>query len=213
MAPTARSRTTLDILLGIVILLIGAAMIAYSAVATSISLALLGWLPIAIGVSLAISGAFRREQPNWWVRVVAGALLIILGIIFLVRPETTKFTLTIISGAYFIVSGSLRVIDSYASTQNRLILSVGGILSIVMGAVVLLSLRDESSVTLGLMIGAEMVIEGLTLALAGSDPRRMASSRRIASKILDDERGRPHAPSGTAGSGEAIYEPPEIERG
>lgn len=219
-----RTRTTFDILLGIVLLLIGAAMITYSAIATSVSIAILSWVPIAAGVSLGIMGFFRREDQYWWVRVAGGVLLVILGIIFLIRPETTKITLTIIAGVYFTVSGALRVISSYRSTPNRLVLSIGGILSIVMGAVVLLSLRDSSSVTLSVLIGAEMVIEGITLALAGTDPSRVASSRRFASRFLDEEAphsgggagrgpgGSGHGHGGGGRGGAPIYEPPEITR-
>lgn len=205
-----RTRTTSDILIGIVLLLVGVAMIAYSAIATTISLALLGWLPIAAGVSIGIMGALKREEPFWWARVAGGVLLIILGIIFLLRPETTTFTLTIIAGVYFIVSGSLRVISSYRTTKYRMILSVGGILSIVMGAVVLVSLRDRSSLTLGLLMGAQLVIEGVTLALTGTDPSRVATSRRLASRFLDEDD---HAAAGSGhgtGGGAPIYEPPEI---
>lgn len=209
-----RTRTTFDILLGVALTLLGIAMIAYSAVATTVSIRVLSWVTIGAGVSLAILGGLRREEQYWWVRVAGGAALVVLGIVFLVRPETMKFTLTILAGAYFLVSGALRVISSYESSQHRLILSVGGILSIVMGAVVLLSLREESSLTLGLMIGAEAVIEGITLALTGADPTRVETSKRLASRLLDDDAPAPGAATGKgyAPGGGPVYEPPEITR-
>lgn len=212
MPATTRTRSTLDILIGIVLVLVGAATIAYSAVATTVSQTILSWIPIAVGVSLVIAGIFRRaEEPRWWVRVTVGGLLIALGIVFLVWPATMKFTLTILAGVYFILSGTLRVISSYESEQHRLLLSVGGILSIVMGAVVLLSLRESSSLTLGLLIGAQIFIEGLTLAVTGTDPGRLAASRKIAARFFDDENSAPPTSYGTSG-GTPVYEPPEITK-
>ncbi|HHW82828.1 MAG TPA: hypothetical protein GX743_03250 [Actinomycetales bacterium] len=188
MNSATRARTTSDILLGIVLVLAGVAMAVYSASAVRVSLVIIAWLLIGLGVAVGALAYLRRTEPGWWIRLAGGVVLIILGVLALTNPGTTQFTLSIVAGAYFIASGALRLMASYPAPDARLILAVGGVASIVMGALLLSRLGDRSWQSfLGLLIGIELAIEGLTLALTGTDPALRRSVRGFVGRIVDDE--------------------------
>lgn len=180
-----RSRTTTDIVGGIVTLLAGAGIVTYSATATRMSASLLAWLLIGLGLGVGIFAYVRREQSGWWLRLAGGALMVMLGLIFLFQPSTARLTLTVVVGAYLVLSGGMRVVASYHTTDGRLLLSAGGIASIVMGALLFSRLGDASwEAFLGLLIGLELVIEGLTWALTGADPGVRMSAQNLMGRVV-----------------------------
>lgn len=195
MQPVTRVRNTSDILLGIGLLLVGLAMAAYSAWATRVSVVLIAWLLIGLGLGVGVLSYLRREHSGWWIRLAGGVVLVILGVLSLVNPETTRFLLSVVAAAYFIISGALRLIASYAAPPARLVLAVGGVTSIVLGALLLSRITDGSWQSfLGLLIGIELVIEGLTLALTGTNPAVRGSVTAFmgrAGHLVTDERSEP----------------------
>ncbi|MDO5494503.1 MAG: DUF308 domain-containing protein [bacterium] len=185
---TARTRGTTDILLGIGLVLAGAAMAIYSASAVRVSVVIIAWALIALGVAIGVLAYLRRARPGWWMGLAGGVLLVILGVLSLTNPGTTQFLLTVVAGAYFIASGALRLMASYPVPESRLVLAAGGVVSIVLGALLLSRLGDRSWQSfLGLLFGIELVVEGLTLALTGTDPALRRSLRAFFGRIVDDE--------------------------
>ncbi|HZK05475.1 MAG TPA: DUF308 domain-containing protein [Actinomycetaceae bacterium] len=179
-----RTRSSADIIAGIILVVGGVAMAAYSATATRVSVVVLAWVVIAIGAGTGFRSYLKRREKRWWIHLIGGVLLVILGIFFLTNPAATQLTLAVVAGLYFILSGVLRLFASYRTDKYRTVLSAGGVLSVVLGALLLSRIGDSSwDFALGLLIGIELVIEGVTLALAGSDPANRASARGLASRI------------------------------
>nr|NLD40126.1 hypothetical protein [Actinomycetales bacterium] len=96
MSSSARSRTTSDILVGIGLVLGGAAMAAYSATATRVSVVILAWALIGLGVAIGVLAYLKRAESNWWLRLGGGVLLVVLGVLSLTNPATTRFTLSVV---------------------------------------------------------------------------------------------------------------------
>ena len=72
-----------------------------------------------------------------------------------------------LAGALFLVVGVTRLFAGAQVPQARSLLIVSGILSIILGLVVLFNLTIAVPSLLGLLLGIQIVIEGVTLLVAG----------------------------------------------
>jgi uncharacterized membrane protein HdeD (DUF308 family) len=76
-------------------------------------------------------------------------------------------TLTLLAGTLFLVSGVIRVVAAFQVDQNRWIMIFSGAVSLVLGLMVVLNLFQASLVLLGVLIGVQALVDGITLLLLG----------------------------------------------
>jgi uncharacterized membrane protein HdeD (DUF308 family) len=65
------------------------------------------------------------------------------------------------------VSGVIRVVAAFQVDQNRWIMIFSGAVSLVLGLMVVLNLFQASLVLLGVLIGVQALVDGITLLLLG----------------------------------------------
>lgn len=108
---------------------------------------------------------FRKTIKHWYIPLIIGVLLIILGIYVFTTPMETYMTLTIIFSVSFVASGLLDIIFSI---QNNKILKgwgwylVGGILSLAMG-IYLVVYPAISMVVLPFVVGFTLLFRSFQL--------------------------------------------------
>ena len=104
---------------------------------------------------------------SWEAMLILGVLTVILGVIVTLHPSGSLNVLAVLLGILLILSGLfhlVRVFDS--SEQHRVWLAVGGLLSIVIGVVLIRHLHLTIAV-IGLVIGIAWIVQGLTALIGG----------------------------------------------
>lgn len=162
-----RRRTGWDIVIGALLVIVGLIVLGNAAIATAVSVYFLGWLALISGVVLFSASLFRIRSRGFWSAALGGAILAVLGLFILRNPLVGATTLTLLAGSMFLVSGLVRVLVSFQLPGLRWPLVVSGLASMVLGLIVLLNLASATLTLLGILLGIQMLLEGLTVMIFG----------------------------------------------
>lgn len=165
--PSTRHRGW-EIALAVVLVVGGAFLLSNAVAATLLSIVLIGWTILAAGVLLIVRGVLRRESSAvFWSALLGGAILAVLGIVVLRNPVVGAATFTLLAGAMFLVVGAVRIVLAVQLKEHRIVLGLVGVVSLVMGLVVLLNFAVATLTLLGILLGIQMIGEGVVLLVAG----------------------------------------------
>lgn len=162
-----RRRTGWDIVLGALLVIVGLVILGNAVLATTVSVYFLGWLALISGGVLFVASLFRIRASGFWLAALGGAILAVLGLFILRNPQVGAATLTLLAGSLFLVSGLARVVVSFQLPSLRWPLVVSGLASMVLGLIVLLNLASASLALLGILLGIQTLLEGLTVMIFG----------------------------------------------
>ncbi len=162
-----RSRTGGDIALGALLTIGGLVLVANAYIATTVSILFVGWILLIVGVIGLIGSFFRIGKGGFWSAALGGTLLAVLGLVFLRNTDAAAVTLTLIMGTVFLVSGVVRLVVSAQEPDYRIPLIFAGIVSTVLGLLVLFNLVDASFFLIGLLLGIQCIVDGITMMLIG----------------------------------------------
>lgn len=149
--------------LGIVMMAVGVLSLAFPLLA-ALSFNLVAGLTLMAGGVAALSHAYRVH--GWQgrsVQILLGLLYVVSGIVFIANPFVGVLALTLAVGVFFAADGIARILMAMQiRPQSGWGLFLGsGILSFVLGALVLLGLPGRWSVAiLGLVVGVNMILTG-----------------------------------------------------
>ena len=99
----------------------------------------------------------------WWEMVLRGILLLVLGVIAMVYPDITLAIIVLLFGALILIEGIFLVIGSImvkAEDPMWVVLLIGGIVSVILGAIIL-AWPDLTAKVVLFLIGAWALIVGL----------------------------------------------------
>jgi uncharacterized membrane protein HdeD (DUF308 family) len=162
-----RRRTAWDMVLGAILVVLGVVVLGHAVIATAVSVVFLGWLAVISGAVGIIAAFMRIGRGGFWFPALTGGLLLVLGIFFLRAPSTAAVTLTLLAGALFLATGITRLIAAFENAAFRWPLLISGIVSSVLGLIVLANLFEASLVLLGLLLAVETIVDGITLLVFG----------------------------------------------
>jgi uncharacterized membrane protein HdeD (DUF308 family) len=148
-----------------------------------VSVLFLGWIIVLFGILGLVGAMFRIGRGGFWASAVTGGLLTVLGVFVLRNAEAAAITLTLVAGALFLAGGIIRLVAAGAMPEYRIAMILGGIVSVALGLLVLFNLFTASFVLLGVLIGIEVIADGIAMMLvgrvkiteAGAHPQRMAT--------------------------------------
>ncbi len=116
--------------------------------------------------------AVKMRTVPWWLILIEGIALIILGILFLTNPGSTTLAVVTVLGIYWLISGILGIIGIFLNSHNWFWKLLMGILGIVAGVLILQHPATAAVAVgaalvlwlglLGLMIGIVQIIRGIT---------------------------------------------------
>jgi uncharacterized membrane protein HdeD (DUF308 family) len=149
-------------------LIIGGAVILGDVVpATVISVRLLGWVVLIVG-TVELTGSLRRIRSGGsWSAVLGGVGLAVLGLFILRNPLIGALSLTLLAGSLFLTTGLVRIFTSGQYQGDRWFVVIIRVISVGLGLVVLSNVVTASLTLLGLLLGGQTLIEGVTLLVAG----------------------------------------------
>ena len=166
-ATLERSRSGWDIVWGILLIVAGLVILGHAVIATAVSVIFLGWLAVIGGVIALVAGLFRIGKGGFWPAVISGSLLLVLGIVILQNPGASALTLTLLAGTLFLMGGVIRIIAGFQVDQNRWIMVFSGGVSLILGLIVVFNLYEATYVLLGVLLGVQALVDGITLLVLG----------------------------------------------
>lgn len=162
-----RTRTGWDIALGALLVIGGLVILGHAYWATTVSVLFLGWMFLLFGIVGLIGSLWRIGKGGFWATALTGGLLAVLGAVLLRYPEAGAVTLTLVAGAVFLTGGIVRLVAAGGMPEYRVALIISGVVSAALGLLVLFNLFDASLVLLGVLLGVEMLVDGISMMLMG----------------------------------------------
>jgi uncharacterized membrane protein HdeD (DUF308 family) len=161
------------LVLGVALCLLGSFALLVPFVATVSVMLFLGALLLISGVWQVAHAFAVRRWRGFFRYLLAGALDLVLGFLFVALPITSAVTLTLLAAAFFSVAGVMRLwavaTHRYHRWGWRLF---SGLVTLALGVVLWASLPGAGLWFLGLCVGIDLVLHGaawIAFALAVRD--------------------------------------------
>jgi uncharacterized membrane protein HdeD (DUF308 family) len=143
---------------------------------TKLSVLVLGWTALISGVAM-VAGTLVRARPGAsWSLAIGGVVLGVLGLFLLRNVVAGALTLTLMTGALLLTIGLTRIFGALGGPEARGLLLVSGLISAALGLFVLLNLATATFTLLGVLLGTQTLVDGITLIAAG----RLRPTRSVA---------------------------------
>lgn len=159
--------------LGVLLVLLGFAVMGSSFYATIFSVFILGIFLLSAGVVQVIQAFLARQWSGFFLSLMLGILYILLGFFCASRPGEAAISLTLWIAAFLIVAGVFRMISSLAlHSENWGWLFFNGIVTFVLGMMIYAEWPFSGLWIIGLFVGVDMILSGIswiTLALTAKE--------------------------------------------
>ncbi|WP_246272808.1 HdeD family acid-resistance protein [Oricola thermophila] len=137
---------------------------------------MLGWLLVVSGILQALGLVGASHVPHFWLQLVSAALSLVVGFLFLASPGEGLLALTLLLIVFFIVGGMARIV--FALTIRPFpewgwILG-SGIVGLGLGVLLFAQMPVAAAWLLGLLVGIQLLCEGLALSWMAWRVRRAA---------------------------------------
>ena len=148
--------------LGVIYLIAGFIALGSVAMATVVSVLVVGVMMIIAGVAEVI-GAFQiKSWGKFLLWALLGVLYIIAGFVTFQNPLLAAVLLTLILGASLVVSGIMRIILAFSMKRETpwIWVALSGVITLLLGVLILLRWPVSSLYILGLFLGIDLIIAG-----------------------------------------------------
>lgn len=159
---------------GILFIILGCLAIALPQFFTFAIELLIGWLFVIAGLFLFFR-LFQARDQSFWATLISATLNIVIGVLLLAYPIAGIITLTLFLIAYFFLDG---IVKSYLSFTLKPLtnwgwLLVSGLLSIVLGALLMAGWPNTAAWAIGLLVGINMLFTGISMIAFASALKRI----------------------------------------
>lgn len=162
--------------LGLLLVILGTVGIAAPLVLTQAVILVLGVLVLLAGIFQTAHAFLALRWNGFILEFLLGILDIVFGLFMIVWPVEAAKVITFLLAAWFIVSGSFRMA---AATVIRFPnwgwTLLGGIVSALLGVLVLLGWPETGEIFLGLCIGIALIFQGWSWIMLSLSLRRLMS--------------------------------------
>ena len=156
--------------MGLLVTLLGVLALASTALTGLVSTLVCGGLLVVAGV-LEIVHGLRNQEQEWGpylLFVLGGLLSLFVGGFLLTQPGAGLVALTLLLAAYFLASGFFRIITASTDRHGGWGWDFAqGAVSVLLGALVFGWMPAASLWVLGMVVGVDILLRGLSL-VAGS---------------------------------------------
>jgi len=164
------ARTWKDVLIGGILVGTGVVVLGDVVAASVISVLFLGWT-LVIGGAVGIgSSLWLIGKGGFWIGMLGGVLALIAGVVFLRNPDATLLALSLAIGAVMLVNGITRLVAAIQHREIRLALALSGVLSLVLGVLILSQWPTSAIWLIGTLLGIQLIVDGATMILIGRFP-------------------------------------------
>ena len=154
------------VVMGILLIIVGALALGVSATVSLVSMVFIGWLMIIGGVIQGIHAFSRERHHHTLLKIVLATLYVIVGILMLANPLAAEFAVTLLLMAFFLVAGVSRIAAAVReSMENRWAVLVSGIISLFLGILLWAGWPITGLFAIGVFVGVDLILEGWTLLM------------------------------------------------
>jgi uncharacterized membrane protein HdeD (DUF308 family) len=149
--------------LGVLLVVLGFIALGSAFATTMVSVMMLGGLLLVGGVAMVVLSFVTGSWSGFFVTLAAGALSTIAGIAMLSSPPAAAAAITLMLGAILVAEGIFRAVASvFTRFPSWGWALVSGVVSILIGGYLLANWQVLSLVFLGLIIGIDLIIHGVS---------------------------------------------------
>jgi uncharacterized membrane protein HdeD (DUF308 family) len=148
--------------LGVVYLIAGFVALGSVAMATVVSVLIVGIMMIVAGVVEVISAFQIKGWGKFLLWALLGVLYIIAGFVTFENPLLAAVLLTLILGASLVVSGIMRIVLAFSMKRETpwIWVAVSGVITLLLGLLILMRWPVSSLYILGLFLGIDLIMAG-----------------------------------------------------
>ena len=169
------------VVLGFALIALGIVCIVGDVTATKVTVLALGWL-LVLGAVVALVQSFRtRDWSGFFLYFLTALLRGVVGYLLIRFPTSGELSITILLGSLFIVGGIFRAVGASALRfPSWGYTAASGIVSVILGFMLIYQLPTASTWFIGLLIGVEFMIDGVSLIALGMAVRQVPPGRDFA---------------------------------
>jgi uncharacterized membrane protein HdeD (DUF308 family) len=173
---TVRRYSSWYLIQGALMFIAGIVALVYPFVSSAALVLFLGWILIVSGIVQGIGLIGAQNVPNFWLQLVSAVLSIIVGVLFLRRPGEAVVTLALLLIVFFMVEGFAKIVFSLTirPLPNWGWVLVSGIIGVLLSIYLLTNLNTTAVWLLGVLLGIQLICEGLALSSLAWQVRRRA---------------------------------------
>lgn len=162
---------------GILAIVGGVVCIAVPAIASVATAIFIGWILLFAGAWMLFDAWSVRGAGRVTFRVIWALLTEVAGLYLLLAPLDGTVTLTFVLVAYFIAIGCVRIAEGFAlrGTPNAGMVGFNGVLSLLIGLLILLDFPSSADWAIGLLVGIDLLFAGWILLTVSSVGKRLAA--------------------------------------
>lgn len=166
-----RSKWRWIVALGVVYVLAGAIALSSIALATIAKVVVVGVMMLIAGASEVINAFQVKSWSKFLLWILLGLLYVVAGILTLENPFLAAAVLTLVLGAVLVASGVTRVVLAFSMKdgQHWTWVVLSGVVTTFLGIVILSHWLASSVYVLGLFLGIDLIIAGVSWIRLGLD--------------------------------------------
>ena len=150
--------------LGILLTLLGVACIAFDVTATFTTVLVFGWMLLIGGIFALVQAFTTGTWSGFFIYLLSALLRGVTGYLLIRYPHIGAESLTIVLASFFIVGGLFRAIGFAMAKFPRWGWAVfSGIVSVVLGVMLLVQFPTSSIWFIGFAIGVDLVFDGVAV--------------------------------------------------
>ncbi|MGC2474883.1 MAG: DUF308 domain-containing protein [Candidatus Sulfotelmatobacter sp.] len=178
-----RSASTLSILWGVSLIILGMLAIGSPLIAAVAINAVIAWLIVLAGVVHLTVAFHTREAGSLIWRLLVGLAYIAFGGYLIARPAVGVVSLTLVLASLFLVEGILNIVSFFKirSFRGSSWVLVDGIITLLLGIMIYAQWPSSSAWAIGTLVGVSMIISGVTRVMLASAVRKVTDT--VASKL------------------------------
>ncbi|ANV99176.1 HdeD family acid-resistance protein [Bradyrhizobium icense] len=148
--------------LGVVYLLAGFIALGSVAMATVVSVLVVGLMMIIAGVAEVFSAFQIKSWGKFLLWVLLGVLYIIAGFVTFQNPLLAAVLLTLVLGASLVVSGIMRIVLAFSMKREMpwIWVALSGVITLLLGVLILVRWPVSSLYILGLFLAIDLIMAG-----------------------------------------------------
>jgi uncharacterized membrane protein HdeD (DUF308 family) len=157
-----RAKSGWIIALGVVYLIAGFIALGSVAMATVVSVLIVGIMMIVAGVVEVISAFQIKSWGKFLLWALLGVLYIVAGFVTFENPLLAAVLLTLILGASLVVSGIMRMVLAFSMKRETpwIWVALSGVITLLLGLLILARWPVSSLYILGLFLGIDLIMAG-----------------------------------------------------
>jgi uncharacterized membrane protein HdeD (DUF308 family) len=169
--------------LGAVYVIVGFIALGSVVVATVASVLVVGVAMIVAGIAEVINSFQIKSWAKFMFWALLGVLYVIAGFVTFENPLLSAALLTLVLGASLVASGIVRIILAFSMKRETpwIWVAVSGIVTLLLGLLILAHWPINSVYILGLLLGIDLVIAGAGWIGIGLGLRRGQASPQLRS--------------------------------